>query len=216
MTDIILVGTGGCMRELAWQIMESNKVHNKWNIVGYVDNMPINDNSRVKVADTEIRYLGNDDYILNANEDINVVISVGNPKLRRRISDSYKVNSHVKFPNLILENAAVCQDFVMGQGCIVSMNAKISTNVRLGDFVFINMDATICHDGQLGSFVSVNPGAKLAGAVKIGAETEIGMGADIIQGTKVGSRVVIGAGCVVIDDTEDECTMVGVPARKVR
>ena len=41
------------------------------------------------------------------------------------------------------------------------------------------------------------------------------MGADIIQGTKVGSRVVIGAGGVVIDDTEDECTMVGVPARKV-
>ena len=216
MTDIILVGTGGCMRELAWQIMESNKVRNKWNIVGYVDNMPSNGVSSVKVAGTEIRYLGNDDYILNANEDINVVISVGNPKLRKRISDSYKVNPHVKFPNLILENAVVCPDVVMGQGCIVSMNAKISTNVRLGDFVFINMDATICHDGQLGSFVSVNPGAKLAGAVKIGAETEIGMGADIIQGTNVGSRVVIGAGCVVIDDTEDECTMVGVPARKVR
>lgn len=211
MTDIILVGAGGCMRELAWQIMESNK----WNIAGYVDKMPSNGVSSVKVAGTEISYLGNDDYILNAKEDINVVISVGNPKLRKRISDSYKVNPHVKFPNLVLENASVCQDIVMGQGCIVSMNAKISTNVRLGDFVFINMDALICHDGQLGSFVSVNPGAKLAGAVKIGAETEVGMGADIIQETKVGSHVMIGAGCVVIDDTEDDCTMVGVPARKV-
>ena len=37
MTEIILVGAGGCMRELAWQIMESNRIEEKWKIVGYVD-----------------------------------------------------------------------------------------------------------------------------------------------------------------------------------
>ena len=35
MTEIILVGAGGCMRELAWQIMESNRIEEKWKIVGF-------------------------------------------------------------------------------------------------------------------------------------------------------------------------------------
>ena len=216
MTDIILVGAGGCMRELAWQILESNKLHNEWNILGYVDNVQPLKRDYVKVSGRDIVYLGDDEYILKAQSDINVVISVGNPRLRRIISGKYRENPNVKFPNLILQNAVVCSDAVMGEGCIVSMGAKISTDVSMGDFVFINMDAMVCHDGQLGSFVSINPGAKLAGAVKIGEETEIGMGADIIQGTHVGSNVVVGAGCVVIEDTQDNCTMVGVPARKVR
>lgn len=216
MTDIILVGAGGCMRELAWQIMESNKILNEWNIVGYVDRSHPDNSSCVKVANTEIKYLGDDDYILGAQNDINVILSVGSPTVRRLIYDNYRKNSHVKFPNLVLKNAMVCSDIVMGQGCIISMGAKISTNVKLGDFVFVNMDATICHDGVIDDFVSINPAAKLAGAVSVGCQTEIGMGADIIQGTRVGKNVVIGAGAVVIRDTDGACTMVGVPARKVR
>ncbi len=216
MTDIILVGAGGCMRELAWQIMESNKILNEWNIVGYVDKSHPDNSSCVKVANTEIKYLGDDDYILSAQIDINVILSVGSPIVRRMIYDNYRKNSHVKFPNLVLQNAMVCSDAVIGQGCIISMGAKISTNVKLGDFVFVNMDATICHDGVIDDFVSINPAAKLAGAVSVGCQTEIGMGANIIQGTRVGKKVVIGAGSVVIKDTEDACTLVGVPARKVR
>ena len=37
MQDIILVGSGGCMREIVWQIQEQNKSAENWNILGYVD-----------------------------------------------------------------------------------------------------------------------------------------------------------------------------------
>ena len=216
MTDIILVGAGGCMRELAWQIMESNKLYNEWNIVGYVDNAPLEKTSCVKVAGKEIKYLGDDDYVINAQDDVNVVVSVGNSKLRKKIVNKYIVNAHISFPNIILKNASVCEDVKMGRGCIVSMGTKISTNISMGDFVFVNMDTTICHDGSIGDFVSINPGAKLAGAVTIGNDTEIGMEAAVVQGINVGNNVVIGAGSVVIRDIDDNCTLVGVPARKVR
>ena len=39
MQDIILVGSGGCMREIVWQIQERNKSAENWNILGYVDRM---------------------------------------------------------------------------------------------------------------------------------------------------------------------------------
>ena len=36
MQDIILVGSGGCMREIVWQMQEQNKSTENWNILGYV------------------------------------------------------------------------------------------------------------------------------------------------------------------------------------
>ncbi len=216
MTDIILVGSGGCMRELAWQILESNKICEEWNIIGYVDENVAGKNAGVAVAGFRIPFLGDDDFLLKKETEIHVVLSVGSPSLRKKLYEKYRKNSHIKFPALILKNASVCEDMEAGMGCIVSMGAKISTNVSLGKFVFVNMDGMICHDGKISDFVSVNPAAKLAGAVTVGEESEIGMGANVIQGIQIGHHVVIGAGCVIVKDTEDACTMVGVPGRKVR
>ena len=216
MTDIILVGSGGCMRELVWQILESNRISDDWNIIGYVDENMVGKNEGITVAGLQIPYLGDDDFLLKKDEDIHVVLSVGSPLLRKKLAEKYKENSHIKFPNIILRNASVCDDLKTGMGCIVSMGAKISTNVTMGDFVFINMDGMVCHDGRLADYVSINPSAKLAGAVTVGENTEIGMGANVIQGVHVGCDVVVGAGCVIIEDTGDACTMVGVPGRRVR
>lgn len=216
MTDIILVGAGGCMRELAWQIYESNKIHEEWNIVGYVDNCNENSSDGVKVAGKSIPYLGDDNFLLNNKSHINVVVSVGNPHLRKLLVEKYKANPFIHFPNVILNNSFICEDLCIGEGCIVSMDVKISTNVKLGDFVFVNMDSTICHDGVIGDYVSINPAVKIAGAVNIGRETEIGIGTNVIQGITIGKNVVVGAGSVIIRDIEDSCTIVGNPGRKVR
>ena len=63
MQDIILVGSGGCMREIVWQIQERNKSAENWNILGYVDRMPPEEHSRVTVGNQIIKYIGNDDYL---------------------------------------------------------------------------------------------------------------------------------------------------------
>lgn len=47
MQDIILVGSGGCMREIVWQMQEQNKSTENWNILGYVDRMPPEEHSNV-------------------------------------------------------------------------------------------------------------------------------------------------------------------------
>ena len=53
--QIILAGSGGCMRELAWQMPD-------WQISGYVDVTP--PEHPVTVGDRTIPYLGNDDFLL--------------------------------------------------------------------------------------------------------------------------------------------------------
>lgn len=216
MRELILVGAGGCMRELVWQIQELNRNGVEWKIKGYTDNLPPENGVDIVVGIEHIRYLGNDEILLAANQTKNVAICVGNPALRKKIATKLLQNPNLQFPNLILSNIAICQDLKLGKGCIISMDAKISTNVNLGDFVFVNMGSRICHDGRLDDYVTVSPDVSLAGNVYVGAETEIGIGAKVIQGIRIGENTVIGAGSVIIRNIDDHCMAAGVPGKKIK
>ncbi|MBR5565688.1 MAG: NeuD/PglB/VioB family sugar acetyltransferase [Roseburia sp.] len=212
---IILVGAGGCMRELAWQIQERNRVDMIWQIDGYVDVKKPETDEQCIVGKEVIPYLGNDDYLLRKQEPVNVAICVGNPTLRKKIAERLKKNVNIQFPNLILGDTRICDDVKMGEGCIISMDCKVSTNVRFGNFVFLNIGSQVCHDGQLGDFVTLSPDVKLAGNVQVGCTCDIGLGVKVIQGITIGKGAVIGAGGVVVRDIEAGCTAVGVPARSM-
>lgn len=208
---LIMTGAGGCMRELLWQIEELNKIQDTWNVIGYVD---ISDQyGDVCVGDHVYPYLGTDQFLLHKKEDTNVAICVGSSALRKKIAEKLMLNPHLKFPNLILSNTRICTDAKMGQGVIISMDCRVSTNVRMGDFVFLNMGSVVCHDGKLGDYVTLSPDVRLAGNVTVGSESELGMGTRVIQGKTIGRQVITGAGSVVVRDLPDDCTAVGVPAQ---
>jgi sugar O-acyltransferase (sialic acid O-acetyltransferase NeuD family) len=214
--EIVLAGAGGCMRELIWQIQEANRQQERFEIAGYVDREQPDEGDGVTVGGVHIPYLGDDDFLLKKKSDTDVVISVGSPVLRQKIAAKLKANPMLHFPSLILGNTVVCSDAILGEGCIVSMDARISTNVRIGDFVFMNTGSKICHDGRVGDFVTFGPNAVLAGAVSVGSGSEICLGAKVIQGVSIGENVVAGAGCVVIRDIESDCTVAGVPAKMIK
>lgn len=212
--DIILVGSGGCMRELAWQILEDNKINNKWNIKGFIDEIEPQDDF-VMIGSCKIPYLGNDDYLISLKSEINLVLSVGSSKLRRKLFEKYSINPYIRYPNIILNSANISDDIKMGIGCILSKNSIISTNVKIGNFSFINIESLVCHDCILGDFVTLSPRCQLAGAVIIGNDSEVGMNATVIQCVKLGDNVIVGAGATVVKNFESNCTIVGIPARKV-
>lgn len=216
MKDIILIGSGGCMRELAWQIQELNKKKETWYILGYVDKEKPKSGVEVKVGGRQIVYLGDDDFLIHRTVDTNVAVCVGQSGLRAKIVNKLKVNPKIHFPNLILGNTQICQDVKMGEGCIVSMDSRISTNAQMGNFVFLNIGSLVCHDGVLEDFVTLSPDVKLAGDVHIGSGSNIGLGTKVIQGIRIGENVVTGAGSVVVRNIENDCIVVGVPATKIR
>ena len=204
------------MRELAWQIQELNKEKSAWHILGYVDKEKHKSGSEVNVGGRQIKYLGDDDFLIQRTVDTNVAVCVGEPDLREKIVNKLKVNPNLHFPNVILGHTQICQDVSMGEGCIVSMDSRISTNVRLGDFVFLNIGSMICHDGVVGDYVTLSPDVKIAGGVHIESGCNIGLGTKVIQGIRIGENVIIGAGSVVVKNIESSCTVVGVPAVKIK
>lgn len=214
MRDIILVGSGGCMRELLWQIQELNRKTPAWNVLGYVDKQT--DAADVTVGNETYHCLGDDDFLLAQTKDTNVMMCVGEPELRRKIAEKLLLNPHITFPNICLTNTQICEDLVMGQGCIVSMDCRISTNVQLGDFVFLNTGAKICHDGSIGSYTTLGPDVTLAGNVTVCEGCNIGLGAKVIQQISIGEQVTVGAGAVVVQNLPAGITAAGVPAKTIR
>lgn len=216
MTDMILIGSGGCMRELIWQIQEQNKQNPTWNVVGYVDRKRPESGTGLAVGKQQISYLGDDDFLLQTAEPVNAAVCVGAPALRKKIVEKLSANPNIRFPNLILGDTKICEDVKLGMGCVISMDARISTNVRIGNFVFMNTGSMVCHDGCLGDFVTLSPDVKLAGNVTVGSCSDIGMGTKVIQGIRIGEGVTAGAGSVIIRDVCDGSRIAGVPAGKIR
>lgn len=216
MEDIILVGAGGCMRELAWQIQMLNETKAAWNILGYVDNEKPLEKDYVTVGGQKILYLGNDDFLLQREMNTNAAVCVGTPSLRKKIVEKLKQNPHILFPDLILGNVKLCADITMGEGCIFSMDTQISTNVVIGDFVFFNIGSGVCHDGQIGDYVTLSPDVRLAGNVTVGDGCEIGLGTKVKQGIRIEKNTVIGAGSVIIRDISGDCVVAGVPAKELK
>ena len=56
----------------------------------------------------------------------------------------------------------------------------------------------------------------MAGQVEIGRQCDIGMGTKIIQGITVGDSVIAGAGSVIVKNVDAGCTVVGVPAKRIK
>lgn len=215
MQDLILAGSGGCMRELLFQIEELNKKVPSWNVLGFVDEYFDENDENVKRILNKCPYLGKDEYLISLQKKVNVAVCVGEPGLRKKIVRKLKQNPAISFPNIILSCVTMAEDVVMGEGCIISTRTLVSTGVFLGDFVFLNIDAHISHEGKVGDFVTLSPRAVLAGNVTVGNETEIGMSATVIQGINIGERAVIGAGAVVVKDVESDVKVVGVPAKNI-
>lgn len=216
--DLIAAGSGGCMRELLWQIEELNqREKTTWNVIGYVDTAPRMEHgtSDISVGNIICPYLGDDDHLLAMEQETNVAVCVGEPKLRRKIAEKLMQNPKLRFPNLILGDTRICSDVKLGQGCILSMDCRISTNVTLGNFVFLNTGSMVCHDGVVGDFTTLSPDVKLAGQVTIGNQCDLGMGTKVIQGITIGNDVTAGAGSVIVRDIKSGSKVAGIPAKSM-
>lgn len=211
MKELVLIGSGGCMRELLWQL----EMQKEWQITGYVDLAPYG-GGEITAGGNICPYLGGDEYLLSKTQPVNVAICVGEPNLRKKIAQNLMGNPNILFPNIILDDVKICPSARLGKGCVISMGCRISTDTVLGDFVFFNMETLFCHNGSVGAYSSLAPRVSAAGNVTIGEECNIGIGTKIIQGVTIGDMVITGAGTVVIRDVESHCTVVGVPARRIK
>ncbi|HBQ63709.1 MAG TPA: serine O-acetyltransferase [Clostridiales bacterium] len=93
-----------------------------------------------------------------------------------------------------------------------------------GLFIDHGMGVVIGETAEIGDNCTIYHGVTLGGTGKhrgkrhptIGNNVMIGTGAKVLGPFRVGNNVMIGAGSVVLSEVEDDCTVIGIPARVVR
>ncbi len=144
---------------------------------------------------------------------IDIVISMGNNKIRKKIVTE---NNSFSYPFLTHPSANLSKNIQIGDGTVVMAGVSVNVHTKIGNHCIINTNASIDHDCILEDFVHVSPNAALAGDVRVGEGTHIGIGACVIQGLRIGKWCVVGAGAVIIHDVPDHATVVGNPGRVVK
>jgi sugar O-acyltransferase (sialic acid O-acetyltransferase NeuD family) len=104
----------------------------------------------------------------------------------------------------------------LGEGCVVTAGAVLTSQIRLGRHVHVNVNSTVSHDCVLGDFATLAPGVHLAGGVQLGEGCDVGVGAAVLPRCSIGAWSIVGGGAVVTRDLPADVTAVGVPATVIK
>ena len=211
MRKIAIYGAGGLGREVACVIKEINEIELQWELVGFFD-----DGIEIGFKNEYGTILGGIDELNSWNDDLSIVIGIGNPKIVRSIIDKI-TNSKVEFPNIIAPDVKFLdkKNFKIGHGNYINFKSSISCNVTIGSFNTIGAFAALGHDCIIEDFNTIMPSVQICGFVEVGCDNFFGISSTVLQMNKVGNGVTLGAGSILMKDADDRVTYFGNPARKL-
>lgn len=204
---IHIFGAGGLGREIAAML----RTMPDWEVKGFYDD-------GVKPGNRVDGYpcLGTLKDLLLVSLEIELVVAIGDPRVKSDVLVRLAESRLLKFPSLVHPAARILdtERVTIGPGAILTAGCILTTGVSIGAHTLINLNTTIGHDSKIGERTSIMPGVNIAGDVKIGNNVLIGSGANILNGVTVGDGARIGAGSVVLTHVPAGVTVVGVPAKE--
>lgn len=205
MKKLVLIGAGAH----AHVIIQILKEIDEYEIVGCLDNR--------EGYCRDIPIIGDDSRLQELyNKDVQYAfVAIGNNKVRARIIKRCKEIGYT-VPVLKSTYSIIANDVSIGEGTVVMPGAIINTGTIIGDGCIINTRASIDHDNRIDNYVHIAPGVTISGSSYVGVCSFLGTGSSVIDKVRIGSNVMVGAGAVVVRDIEEACTVVGVPARRIK
>ncbi len=206
MQDIIIVGAGGCGREVANWIEDINNIKETWNILGFLDdNEKALDKfpSKYNIIDTIKNHM--------PRANVKYAMGIANPNIKKIVGPAL-VKKGAQFASIIHPSTRIYSEFNIGIGLVTYPNSKIATGCKVGDFV--TLQSTILgHDSQLENYVTVSSNCGVTGGVVLREGCFIADHACIAVGLEIGANAYIGIGSVVIRNVEKDTRVFGNPAR---
>lgn len=209
MKNLIIIGAGGCGRELLQWVRDINKVEHRWKIKGFLEY----DNHSLDDIDCSAGIIGNDDnYSLCENDEF--VCGIGDCHTREKVIKKF-LSKGAKFINLIHPTSIVADTSRIGIGVIIYPFSSISVNTTIGNGTLINSHVSIGHDTEIGSFCTISAHCDITGMCFLGDRVFMGSSSHIIPSTKIENDAYICAGSTVMTQVKSGTKVLGTPARAV-
>ncbi len=208
MKDLLIIGAGGCGREVLQWVKDINEVQPVWNIKGFLDD---NLNALNGMESDYIIISTVKDYVVEKNDVF--TCPIGNSKIRKKIVRRIQSKGG-EFVSIIHPTAIIADTVKLGRAEIIYPYTVISDNVKMGDGCIINMHSSIGHNSVLGEYCTISAHCDVTGGCNVSDNVFMGSGARIIPGLNVGEGAFICAGSAVMINIKSGMKVIGIPARK--
>ncbi|PXX43522.1 sugar O-acyltransferase (sialic acid O-acetyltransferase NeuD family) [Hungatella effluvii] len=208
--NLVIIGAGGCGREVLQWANDINEAERRWNIKGFIDD----DLNALNEKRCSVSVLSKiDDYKIDPEDEF--VCCIGNSGIRKLIVEKLKKKGAV-FTMVTHPNAVIANNCILGEGVIIYPFALISDNAILGDGCIINMHSSVAHDSVLGEYCTISAHCDITGMCRVGNRVFMGSTSHMIPGTTIGDDVYICAGSSVMSRVRSGMKVLGNPAKIVK
>ena len=211
MLDIIIVGAGGCGREV-YEMARETYSPKEYRIKGFLSDIPTDLDAypalkeETGIIDTIAGY--------EVQETDRFLLAIGDVEGRSKVLQSL-LERGAKFISLIHPKAMVFRNTVLGEGVILYPFAAVSTYVRIGDFCLINAYASVGHDAILKEKSVLCPFVAVGGGAKLGESCFVGPHVTISPKIIVGDNSKVSANSFVARNAPDDSFIIGAPAKNL-
>lgn len=212
MKPLYIIGTNGFAKEVGLLAGLINAVQARWSRIEYL----AENKSNIGVDFPYGQVTGTDE-LLNREDEADIVIGIGRPKIRQRIAEAIFARPWLSAPNLIHPRSEIDPKWVqLGKGNILTSGTVFTCDITIGDFNVFNLNCTIGHDVHVGSYSVINPGCNISGGVSLGDRCLVGTGVQILENLSIVSDTTVGAGALVSKSITEPTIYVGIPAKPLK
>ena len=208
MKNLVIVGAGGFGREVLQWVKHCNVKRAEWRVKGFIDDN-LKSLDAVECDYKVISSIG--DYQISSTDYF--VIAIAIPKVKKLVVESLKERG-AQFASIIHPTAIVGDYCEIGEGIVVTPNAKISPNVKIGNFVTL-LGSGIGHDATVENYCTITGHCSINGKVLLEEGVFVGSNSCIAPGKKIGSWSIVAMGSMVISNVKANTKVMGNPAKKI-
>jgi len=206
MKKVIVVGAGGFGREAYYTIQAINKVEPQYEVIGFLDDNP----RALEGKNIDYPILGSVNDWQPTDDEV-YVMGIAAPSTKEKVA-KILVGKGARFVTLIQPTAIVCDDAIIGEGCVITGFSIVGALTRIGNFVHIAC-SMVGQDAEIGDYSTTTGYANITNA-HLGKRVFVGSHAVVLNGRKVGDDAYICAGSVVFNHIKAGVKVMGYPAKR--
>lgn len=211
MLDIVIVGAGGCGREIYEMALESYSP-NEYRIKGFLSDIPTDlDNfpeiyNEAGIIGTIVGY--------DIQDNDRFILAIGDVAGRLKVLETLQKRG-ARFISMIHPSARIFRHTLIGEGVIIYPSVVVSTYVTIKDFCFISTATSVGHDAVLEENTVLCPFTAIGGWVHMGKNCFAGPHVTVNPRVIIGANSSISANSYVARNAPEKSFIVGAPAKNM-